>query len=195
MNRKRETVESVHSDVVAAVARVRAVAQAERDEPRVHAADWLDDLFVDIRGERHLREAAAEAVTLYGGMASFSDTGTAESTFAVTQLGTVLRHARTFSTRDQAPIAFRVTAYPRTTRWLRREVRGFRYDALWSDGRIDHDIAMLSSTYGIHPTDFDTTSRALRATCPVTGTGPWIEDGTGKPIEGPAQPPGPVAHL
>jgi hypothetical protein len=141
---------------------------------------------VNIRGEHHLREAAAEALTLYGGMASFSDTRTAESSFAVTQLGTVLRHARTWSTRDQAPIAFRVTANPRTTRWLRREVRGFRYDALWSDGRIDRDIAMLRSTYGGHPTDYDTTSRALRATCPVIGTGPWIEHGSGNPIEGPA---------
>lgn len=43
------------------------------------------DLFVNIRGEQPLREVAAEALTLYGGMASFSDTGTAESSFAVDQ--------------------------------------------------------------------------------------------------------------
>ncbi len=43
-------------------------------------------------------------------MASFSDAGTAGSSSAVTRLGTVLRHARTWSTRDHAPIAFRVTA-------------------------------------------------------------------------------------
>jgi hypothetical protein len=186
MSMKRETVESVQGDVLAAIAHVRAITHAERDEPRLHATDWLDDLFVNIRGEQHLREAAAEALTLYGGMASFSDTGTAESSFAVDQLGTVLRHARTWSTRDQAPIAFRVTAYPRTTRWLRRKVQGFRYDALWSDGRVDRDIIMISSTYGLHSTDYHTTSRALDATCPATGTGPWIEHGTGKAIEGPA---------
>ncbi|MHA7217506.1 hypothetical protein ACX80L_01300 [Arthrobacter sp. MDT1-48-3] len=186
MSTKRETVESVQSDAIAAIAHVRVVAQAEGDEARIHAADRLLRLFEDIQGEHHLREAASDALTLYGGMASFSDAGTAASSFAVTRLGTVLRHARTWSTRDQAPIAFRVTAYPRTTRWLRREVRGFRYDALWSDGRVDRDIAMLSSTYGLHTTDHDTTSKALDATCPVTGTGPWIEHGTGNPIEGPA---------
>ncbi|WP_043445341.1 hypothetical protein [Arthrobacter sp. L77] len=184
MSRKRETVESVQSDVLAAIAHVSAVARAERDEPRVHAADWLDGLFTEIRGEHHLREAAAEALTLYGGVASFSDAGTAESSYAVTQLGAALRHARTWSTRDQAPIAFRVTAYAYTTRWLRREVRGFRYDALWSDGRVDRDV--LRSTYGGHSTDYHTTSRALESTCPVAGTGPWIEHGSGKPIDGPA---------
>jgi hypothetical protein len=186
MGKKQDTIESVQAEIIAAIAQVRAVARAEQDEQRSHAADWLDELFINIMGEHRLREAAAEALTLYGGMASFSDAGTAESSFAVEQLGIVLRRARTWSTRDQAPIAFRVSAYPRTTRWLRREVRGFRYDALWTDGRVDRDINLSEVMYMSGPADYETTSRAMRSTCPIVGTGPWIEYGTGISIEGPA---------
>jgi hypothetical protein len=90
------------------------------------------------------------------------------------------------SARDHAPIAFRATAYIRTSRWLRRQVRAFRFDALWTDGRVDRDINLAKVMYRSGPADYDTTERAMHAACPDVGVGPWIEYGSGSSVAGPA---------
>ncbi|WP_146188087.1 hypothetical protein [Mycetocola zhujimingii] len=87
--------------------------------------------------------------------------------------------------RDQRPMAFRATAYLRTSWWSRREVRAFRYDALWADGRVDRDIDLVKVMYQGAPPDFATTSKAMHDGCPDVGIGPWIEYATCNNIPGP----------
>lgn len=96
MIRRRPTIEAVRAEIVAAIAEVRSVARSEHDEQRNHAADWLDALFFDVTDRRGLREAAATALTLYGGWGSFSDVGTSESANAVDRLAVALKHGRTW---------------------------------------------------------------------------------------------------
>jgi len=83
------------------------------------------------------------------------------------------------------PIAFRATARPGTSRWLRRRVRTFRYDALWADGRVDRDVDLVKLMYRRAPADYDVTKRAMHAECPEEGTGPWIAYPYGTRIDGP----------
>ncbi len=71
MNNERQSFESIREDIIAVVADLRAVARTEHDERRTHTADWLGGLFADVIDANSLREAAAEALTLYGGAGSF----------------------------------------------------------------------------------------------------------------------------
>lgn len=93
---KRRNLEAVRDEILSAIAEVRTVARSEHDEQRNHAADWLDELFIDVTDKRGLREAAATALTLYGGWGSFSDVGTSESAHAVDRLAIALKHGRTW---------------------------------------------------------------------------------------------------
>lgn len=57
------------------------MARAEDDASRIMAADRLE-----VTDRSALREAAASALTVYGGAGSFSGVGTAESHHTVTNL-------------------------------------------------------------------------------------------------------------
>jgi hypothetical protein len=94
MSFKRNTVEAVMDEILAALEEVRTVARSEQDAQRKHAADWLGEQFADVTDRRGLREAASNGLRLYGGMGSFADVGTAESAQAVDRLGAALRHGR-----------------------------------------------------------------------------------------------------
>ena len=96
MNNGRGTVECVRAEIISAIVEVRTVARSEHDERRHHAADWLDGLFVDATDAHSLREAAASALSLYGGAGSFADVGTAESAHAVDNLLRALRGGRSW---------------------------------------------------------------------------------------------------
>lgn len=96
MSSKPKTMESVRDEILSAIAEVRAVARSEHDEQRTNTADWLVGLFVDVTDVHSLREAAASALSLYGGAGSFSDVGTAESHHAVSQLADTLRRGRSW---------------------------------------------------------------------------------------------------
>ena len=89
--------------------------------------------------------------------------------------------------RDPIPRAFRATAYYRTSRWLRRRERAFRYDVLWSDGSIDRDIDLVKVMYRRAPADFELTETGMMRHTPDAGTGPWIAYGYGMPVDGPAR--------
>ena len=97
MSSERHTVESVQDDIIAAISDLRAVARAENDERRNHTADWQDGLFGRPLDADDLREAAAKALTLYGGAGSFADVGTAESARVVDKLGGALQRGRSWS--------------------------------------------------------------------------------------------------
>ncbi|AIY02783.1 hypothetical protein ART_3184 [Arthrobacter sp. PAMC 25486] len=92
---KRPTGEAVREEIVAAIAEVRAVAKSEHDVQRNHAAEWFSELFIDVTDRCGLREAAATALTLYGGWGSFSDVGTSASAQAVDRPTVALKHGRT----------------------------------------------------------------------------------------------------
>jgi hypothetical protein len=87
--------------------------------------------------------------------------------------------------RDSIPWAVRATAYYRTTRWLRRQERAFRYDVLWSDGTVDHDIDLVKVMYLRAPADFAVTETGMMKHTPDVGTGPWIAYAHGMPVDGP----------
>jgi hypothetical protein len=87
---------------------------------------------------------------------------------------------------DPIPYAFRATAYFRTSRWFRRQVRAFRYDVLWPDGHVDRDIDLVKVMYRRAPADFEVTKRVMMAETPEVGTGPWIAYAYGGLVEGPA---------
>jgi hypothetical protein len=87
---------------------------------------------------------------------------------------------------DPIPYAFRATAYFRTSRWFRRQVRAFSYDVLWPDGHVDRDIDLVKVMYRRAPADFEVTKRVMMAETPEVGTGPWIAYAYGSLVEGPA---------
>ncbi|WP_210063460.1 glycine betaine ABC transporter substrate-binding protein [Pseudarthrobacter sp. PvP004] len=95
MGNQHRNVDAVRDEITSAIAEVRSVAQLEHDVQRQRTADWLDKQFVGVDDAPTLREAAASALSLYGGNGSFSDVGTAESAHAVDQLGRALRRGRT----------------------------------------------------------------------------------------------------
>jgi hypothetical protein len=99
MNSERQSFEfeAIRDDTIAAVADLRAVARIEHDERRNHTADWLDGLFADVIDASGLREAAAEALTLFGGAGSFADVGSAESARVVDKLAGTLEPGRSWS--------------------------------------------------------------------------------------------------
>ncbi|WP_104119279.1 hypothetical protein [Arthrobacter sp. B1805] len=84
------------------------------------------------------------------------------------------------------PFAFRATAYYRTSRWLRRRVRTFRYDVLWEDGTTDRDIDPVKVMYRRAPADYQVTNTSMMQHTPDVGTGPWIAYSYGGPVDGPA---------
>jgi hypothetical protein len=83
MTRNRVMVNVVGKDILAAIAEVRTVARSEHDELRNSTADWLDEQFVDVTDAHDLRLAAADALTLYAGMVSLAEVGTAASAHTV----------------------------------------------------------------------------------------------------------------
>jgi hypothetical protein len=101
MSREQRNVEAIRDEIIAAAADLRAVARSEQDHQRNHAADWLDGLFIGITGSRALHEATRTALPLYqGGMGSFQDVGTEESSQAVSRLRAALVHGLDQQDRD-----------------------------------------------------------------------------------------------
>lgn len=95
MRSQPRTVEAVRADIILAIAEVRAAARMGRDEQRVHAADWLEGLFIGVSDRRGLREASTQGLILYrGGMGSFRDVGYAAAGHAVDRLYSALRRGR-----------------------------------------------------------------------------------------------------
>lgn len=88
---------------------------------------------------------------------------------------------------EPVPFAFRATAYFRTSRWLRRRVRAFRYDVIWPDGHIDRDIDPVKVMYRTAVADFTVMERTMHDECPEVGTGPWVWYSYGLPIEVPIE--------
>ncbi|XAS64531.1 DUF5336 domain-containing protein [Micrococcaceae bacterium Sec5.8] len=95
-------------------------------------------------------------------------------------------------TADQ-PVAVRATAFVRPSRWLHRPVRLVRYDAHWSDSRVDFDVSLSKMMYRGFPADFAAIDESVNAHCPEVGTGQWVDD-FGRVVEGPTEinpnPPG-----
>jgi hypothetical protein len=78
------------------------------------------------------------------------------------------------------PLALRATASIRKSVFGRRK-RVLRYDARYSDGRIEHDVNPDEALDGRHlPADAWVTRDAVEAACPEVGTGPWVEYATGR---------------
>lgn len=100
MKSKRWSIDAVRDEILAAIAEVRSVARSEHDEQRSHAADWLDEQFIDATDGPALREEAAKALALYGGMGSFSDVVTADSSHAVDRLAEALQRGRSWFPRN-----------------------------------------------------------------------------------------------
>ncbi len=91
MNRENLGVKAIRDEIIAASAELRAVARTEEDEHRIQVANWLDDQFIDVTDRQALFEATRDALALYrGGMGSFQDAGTAESSQAVNRLRAAL---------------------------------------------------------------------------------------------------------
>ncbi|PPB50154.1 hypothetical protein C4K88_05680 [Arthrobacter pityocampae] len=87
--------------------------------------------------------------------------------------------------RDREPRAFRATAYYRRSRWRHRRERAFSYDVLRSDGTVDQDIDLVKVMYRGSAADFAVTEAGMMEHTPETGTGPWIADSYGMPVDGP----------
>lgn len=100
MTSERWTVGFIRDEILSAIAEVRAVALSETDDQRSHAADWLEEQFLGVTDSRGLRGAAAKAFTLYSGMGSFSDVGTAQSAHAIDRLAKSLRRGRSWFLRN-----------------------------------------------------------------------------------------------
>jgi hypothetical protein len=101
MSSKPHTVDAVRTEIVSAIAEVRAAARLGQDEQRAHTADWFDELFAGVFDRRGLREASAQGLTLYrGGMGSLRDVGYAAAGHAVDRLYTALRRGRSWFLRN-----------------------------------------------------------------------------------------------
>ncbi|MHA7284503.1 DUF6966 domain-containing protein [Arthrobacter sp. TMS2-4] len=95
------TVQAARDEIIAAIAELRAAAELGQDRRRVDAADWLEELFVDVVDRRGLREASTQALTLYrGGMGSFQDVGYEAAGHAVDRLRVALRRGRSCFLRN-----------------------------------------------------------------------------------------------
>lgn len=77
--------------------------------------------------------------------------------------------------QDFQPVVFRATASIESSRWLRRRRRVVRFDARWPDGRVQHDVDLVSLMYRRSPADFEVTRRLMLAHCPESGTGSWVQ--------------------
>lgn len=81
---------------------------------------------------------------------------------------------------DGRPLALRATASFKKT-LLGRRKRVFRYDAYYADGRVDRNVNADAVLDGRSlPADAWATRDAAETACPETGTGPWVEVGTGR---------------
>lgn len=81
---------------------------------------------------------------------------------------------------DDHPLALRATASFKKT-LLGGRKRVFRYDACYADGRVDINVSADAVLDGRSlPADAWATRDAAEAACPETGTGPWVEVGTGR---------------
>lgn len=90
------TMNQVLAEIHAAIAKLHRAAAHDQDSRRDHVANWLDDLFVEIKAREQLSDASDEALGLYrGGMGSFQDVGTAVMAEAVDGLNRALHAART----------------------------------------------------------------------------------------------------
>lgn len=87
----------------------------------------------------------------------------------------------------EQPFAVRATAFIRPSRWLHHPVRLVRYDAYWSDGRVDFDVSLTKMMYRGYPPDFAPIDESVHAHCPEVGTGRWVGQHGGV-VEGPTQP-------
>lgn len=100
-SRKPRTVQAALEEIIAAIAELRAAALLGQDEQRAHTADWLDERFANVTDRRGLREASAQALTLYrGGMGSFRDVGYEAAGNAVDRLYAALRRGRSWFLRN-----------------------------------------------------------------------------------------------
>jgi hypothetical protein len=90
------------------------------------------------------------------------------------------------ATREPAT-AIRATAVSKRTIWGSKR-RAFRYDALFADGRIAHDVNADTALEGRRfPADAWSTRHAAEATCPEIGAGRWVEYATGKVLDDPLE--------
>jgi hypothetical protein len=65
--------------------------------------------------------------------------------------------------------------------WVR-----FRYDALFSDGRVEHDVNVDAALDGRRlPADAWATRAAAEATCSNAGPGRWVEYATARELDDP----------
>jgi hypothetical protein len=86
--------------------------------------------------------------------------------------------------RDRAT-AIRATLARRRTLLGRVRVR-LRYDALFSNGRVEHDVNVDATLDGRHlPADACATRAAAEATCSDAGPGRWVEYATGRELDDP----------
>lgn len=91
MGHNYRDVDDARQQIAGAIAGVRAVAQAERDQQRMQAADRLDSLFVGTADWPAPGEATREALALFrGGAGSFQDVGTEAASRAVDALRVAL---------------------------------------------------------------------------------------------------------
>ena len=84
---------------------------------------------------------------------------------------------------SQLPVAFRATAYWTRSRWLKRRVRRFRYDARFADWREEYDVhadAVLQG--GRYPADRWCVQNGADNACPEEGVGPWVDYPWGMPL-------------
>lgn len=81
---------------------------------------------------------------------------------------------------DDHPLALRATASFKKT-LLGGRKRVIRYDACYADGRVVINVSADAVLDGRSlPADAWATRDAAEAVCPETGTGPWVEVGTGR---------------
>lgn len=82
----------------------------------------------------------------------------------------------------ERPTALRAVASLRKT-LLGRHRRVNRYDALYADGHVEHNVDADRVLDGQHlPADAWATRHAAEAACPEVGTGQWMEYATGRPL-------------
>ena len=83
----------------------------------------------------------------------------------------------------ERPTSIRATASSRRT-LLGRRKRVFRYDARYSDARIEHNVNADAVLDGRNlPVDAWATRHAAEAACPEVGTGRWVEYATGRVVD------------
>lgn len=81
-------------EIRAAIAQLRSAANQDNDVRRRQSAEHLEQQFAGIADPQELREAARDALRLFGGgMGSFQDSGTSVMASALTRLREAIRQA------------------------------------------------------------------------------------------------------